>query len=61
MGSNTTSYDYIVAADSPFKATDAYKNENVMLLDGDLATRPGPRLIDALELVAKLLHPEIFN
>ena len=61
MGSNTTSYDYIVAADSPFKATDAYKNENVMLLDGDLATRPGPRLIDALELVAKLQHPEIIN
>jgi iron complex transport system substrate-binding protein len=61
MGSDTMSYDYIIAADSLFKATDAYKNDKVMLLDGDLATRPSHRLVDTLELVAKFLYPEIFS
>jgi len=61
MGDNyMQSYDYITAANSPFSATDAYKNKKVFLLNSDIATRPGPRIIDALQLVAKDLHPEIF-
>ncbi len=55
-----TSYDFVMAADSPFSQTDAYKNDSVFLINADLASRPGPRIVDALELVAKFIHPEIF-
>ncbi|MBV8200444.1 MAG: cobalamin-binding protein [Acidobacteria bacterium] len=34
--------------------------ERVMILDGDLVSRAGPRIADALELLARSLHPEIF-
>jgi len=62
MGDNKQeSYNSIVAADSPVRTTDACRNQRVALLDADLATRPGPRLIDALEQVSKILHPEIFH
>jgi iron complex transport system substrate-binding protein len=54
------SYDYIIAADSPFVDTDAYINDSVFLINADIATRSGPRIIEALELFAKFMHPEIF-
>lgn len=38
----------------------AIKEGRIYLLDGDLLSRPGPRIIDALELIAKTLHPELF-
>jgi iron complex transport system substrate-binding protein len=61
-GSATTqSYDYIVGSDSPFKTTDAYKNGRIYLVDADLASRPGPRIVEALEMYAKFIHPEIFG
>lgn len=55
-----SSYDYVVAADSPFIKTDAYKNDSVFLINADIATRPGPRIVEALELLARFIHPEIF-
>lgn len=30
-------------------------------VDGDLLDRPGPRLVDGLELIAPLVHPEVFS
>jgi iron complex transport system substrate-binding protein len=55
------SYNYIIADDSPFEETDAYKNQMVMMIDGDLASRPGPRIVDALEQIARLIHPDLFQ
>jgi iron complex transport system substrate-binding protein len=54
------SYNYIVAQDSPFSTTAACINHKVMMIDGDLASRPGPRIVDALEQIAKFIHPELF-
>jgi iron complex transport system substrate-binding protein len=31
------------------------------ITDSDLTDRPGPRIIDGLELVAKLIHPALFS
>jgi iron complex transport system substrate-binding protein len=56
-----TSYHYIIAEDSPFAATDAYINNCVYIVDSDIVGRPGPRMVDALELYAKLLYPELFS
>lgn len=39
----------------------AVKNEQVYDVDNDTVTRPGPRLIDGVETLAKLIYPEIFN
>ncbi|NCP88331.1 MAG: hypothetical protein CO094_11225 [Anaerolineae bacterium CG_4_9_14_3_um_filter_57_17] len=33
----------------------------VFAFDDNLVSRPGPRLVDGLELLAKLLHPELFK
>lgn len=39
----------------------AVQNGRVYVIDGDLLTRPGPRLIDGLEQIAHALHPEAFK
>lgn len=39
----------------------AVKNGRVYVIDGEILTRPGPRLIDGLEQIAHALHPEAFK
>lgn len=39
----------------------AVKSGNVLPFNDDLVSRPGPRLVDALEELAKLLRPELFE
>jgi iron complex transport system substrate-binding protein len=38
----------------------AVRNGRVYEINGDLLTRPGPRLVDGLEQIARALHPEAF-
>jgi iron complex transport system substrate-binding protein len=38
----------------------AVKNHRVYFIDDDLVSRPGPRLADAVEAIAKVLYPERF-
>lgn len=40
---------------------DAVRHGRVFVLDGDLVSRPGPRVAEALERVARRLHPERFG
>ncbi|QSX06052.1 ABC transporter substrate-binding protein [Sedimentibacter sp. zth1] len=44
-----------------FEEIDAIKNNQIYLLDQDISSRPGPRIVEALELVAKAIHPEAFK
>ena len=39
----------------------AVKNGQILPFNDDLVSRPGPRLVDALEELAKLLRPELFQ
>ena len=40
----------------------AVKNSKVFLVDGNAYfNRPGPRLVDSAEILAEILHPELFN
>ncbi len=41
--------------------TAARKSDRVYLMDGNLVSRAGPRLVDGLELFARFIHPEIFE
>jgi len=36
-------------------------NNRIYAFDDNLVSRPGPRLVDGLEQLAKLLHPELFT
>ncbi len=61
--------DVIILSDSEdnrepnevFKNSPAVKNGRVFKINADLLSRPGPRLIDALEQIARDLHPEKFR
>ncbi|MEM4750311.1 MAG: ABC transporter substrate-binding protein [Sulfolobales archaeon] len=51
-------------ANSPITRTTAWKNGDVYVITGvvaDTFQRPSPRLVDALNILAKILHPEIFG
>ncbi|HZH35088.1 MAG TPA: cobalamin-binding protein [Pyrinomonadaceae bacterium] len=51
---NSTAAD--VLRDSP-----AVKDNRVYKINGDLLTRPSPRLVDGLEEIARALHPQVFR
>jgi iron complex transport system substrate-binding protein len=50
-----------VAARPGWDAVSAVVEERVYPLDGDLASRPGPRLAEAIEAMAAALYPELFE
>ncbi len=66
--------EIIVLGDSPYDITpesvaarpgweqiDAVKNGRVLAFNDDLVSRPGPRMVQGLEELAKILHPEVFK
>jgi iron complex transport system substrate-binding protein len=46
---------------SGWDVLDAVTNEQIFPFDDNLVSRPGPRLVDGLEQLAKLLHPDLFE
>jgi iron complex transport system substrate-binding protein len=50
-----------VAARPGWKDIAAVSGERVLTINDDLVSRPGPRMIDGLETLAKAIHPELFN
>ena len=64
--------DFIILGDTPYGITvqsvierpgwsdlSAVKQGNIFPFDDNLASRPGPRLVDGLEELLKILHPEL--
>ncbi|MCX7656172.1 MAG: cobalamin-binding protein [Treponemataceae bacterium] len=39
----------------------AVRNKQVVFLDDDIMSRPGPRFVEAVELVARSLYPQLFR
>jgi iron complex transport system substrate-binding protein len=50
-----------VAARTGWQDIKAVKNGAVYTFDDNLISRPGPRVVDGLETLAKLIHPELFK
>lgn len=50
-----------VAARPGWESVAAVQNGQVFAFDDNLVSRPGPRLVDGLEQLAKLLHPGLFE
>ena len=45
-----------------WKNLSAYKNKKMYLVDGNqYFNRPGPRIVDSLEILAEIFNPDIFN
>lgn len=42
-------------------AIPAVKNDRMHALDADLVNRPGPRIVEGMEMIAKALYPERFR
>ena len=51
---------YLWARDEPrLKGTEALKKGRVYEIDANIVSRPGPRLVEGLEEMLRLLHPEL--
>jgi iron complex transport system substrate-binding protein len=50
-----------VAARAGWANINAVKNGKMHTVSGDIIDEPGPRQVDSLEIMAKILHPEIFG
>ena len=44
-----------------WKDIDAIKYNRIYTIDDDIVVRPGPRIVDALEQLAELFHPDLFS
>ncbi len=51
----------LVAARTGWETLAAVENGAVYTFDDNLVSRPGPRVVDGLELLAALIHPELFE
>ena len=54
-------YQKILQEWTRWKTIPAVKNGRIYLIDSDLLDRPSPRIIDGLEELARVLHPERFK
>lgn len=50
-----------IKAREGWNSIDAVENDQVFFLDSDMTSRPGPRIGEAVELVAKTVYPEAFK
>ena len=48
--------------EAKWKNLKAYNNNKIFIVDGNqFFNRPGPRIIESLEIFAEIIHPDIFN
>lgn len=60
MGDQNASLDYI-KQEPRLQATDALKNKQVYIIDADIFGRTSHRIVNGLEELAKITHPELFK
>lgn len=63
-GMGDSSYDILhdfFTKEPRFQNLSAVRNGHIYTIDADIISRGGPRIVDALEVVANDLHPELFN
>lgn len=50
----------VMARPEAWQELTAVKNKAIYPINVDLVSRPGPRIVDGLEEMAKIIHPELF-
>ena len=54
--------DNYIKKNNNMRSLKAYKNHKLFVVDGNqFFNRPGPRLIESLEIFAEIIHPNIFD
>jgi len=54
--------EYLLNSDTLWHDLKAFKDKKLFITDGNqYFNRPGPRLIESLEIFAEIIHPELFN
>ncbi len=62
MGMSNFWGNFTAVAQRPgWSSITAIKNNALYTIDGDMINQPAPRQVDALEALAKIIHPEIFG
>ena len=46
---------------SRWKTIPAVRDNRIHVIDSDLIDRPSPRIVDGLEEITRILHPEVFK
>jgi iron complex transport system substrate-binding protein len=59
MGTQTTASDFAQRTD--WNNTYAVSHDKIYTMDDNLVSRYGPRLVDGLEQLAAIIHPELFT
>ena len=59
-GTGSPIFDF-VSTEARFSEVSARQNDRVYVIESDLTTRPTPRIVEGLEEMAKMIHPEIFG
>ncbi len=54
-------FDKIKAGWSKWKDMPAVKNDRIYLVNSDILDRPTPRMVDGLEMLVRIIHPELFK
>ena len=57
----TSNETYVLNDWRDLKRLNAVENKNIHIVDSDLVLKPGPRVAKAALVLAKLIHPEVFN
>ncbi|MFZ5447790.1 MAG: cobalamin-binding protein [Thermodesulfobacteriota bacterium] len=52
-------FEQVKAGWERWEALPAARNHRIYLIDSDIVDRPSPRLVDGLELLFRLIHPEL--
>ena len=54
--------DTLIKGNNKWKNLRAFKNKNFYITDGNqYFNRPGPRLVDSIEILCEIIHPNNFN
>ncbi len=62
MGIESFWGNYTTVANRPgWSSISAVANNKMYTVSGDIIDEPGPRQVDSLEILAKIIHPEIFG
>jgi iron complex transport system substrate-binding protein len=61
MGCTQTNFSYEYIINEPrLRDIEAVRNKRVYVINADIVCRAGPRIVEALEEMAKMIHPELY-
>jgi len=62
MNNNSTKIVTLIPSSTEIVAFLGQKNSIIdVLMNATISNRPGPRLLESLEIFAEIMHPDLFN